>query len=347
MHFASDNAGPAHPKVMQALMDANEGYAMPYGNDPLTEDVRAQIREVFEAPEAVVHLVGTGSSCNALMLATMCQPWETIFCSDVAHVQEDECGAPEFFTGGAKLTLIDAPGALMDPASLRARIEATAQGVVHGVQRGPLTVTTVTERGTVYGLDHLRALTGIAREYELPVHLDGARIANALVTGDASPADLTWRSGVDAVSFGGTKNGLLGVEAAIFFDPSHAWEFELRRKRGGHLFSKHRYLAAQMQAYLADDLWLDMARSANAACARLADGLRQVPGAHVLHEPQANIIYCEFPRAAHRRAKEAGAQFYSMGPLEGDGDAPLAARLVCDWSAEDGATDRFLDLLRG
>ncbi|WOI56450.1 low specificity L-threonine aldolase [Palleronia sp. LCG004] len=345
MHFASDNSGPAHPKVMRALIDANEGYAMPYGKDPATDAVVARIRDVFEAPEAAVYLVGTGSSCNALALATLCEPWETIFCSDVAHVQEDECGAPEFFTGGAKLTLVDAPDGLMDPESLRARVAATAQGVVHGVQRGPLTLTTVSERGTVYGLDHLRSLTGIAKDAGLPVHLDGARIANALVGLDVSPADLTWRSGIDAVSFGGTKNGLLGVEAAIFFDPKHAWEFELRRKRGGHLFSKHRYLSAQMEAYLRDDLWLEMARSANKSAARLAQGLRENNDARLLHEPQANMVYCEFPRAAHLRARDAGAQFYSMGNLDGPDDAMVPARLVCDWSASDDNTERFLDLI--
>ncbi|SEN89251.1 threonine aldolase family protein [Palleronia pelagia] len=345
MHFASDNSGPAHPKVMQALMEANDGYRMPYGADAEMAAVRDRIREVFEAPEAAVYLVATGSACNALILATLCQPWQAVFCSEVAHIEEDECGAPEFFTGGAKLALVDAPDAMMTPEALRARIDRTDQGVVHGVQRGPVSLTTVTERGTVYSLDQLRGLAGVAKDYDLPVHLDGARFANALVTANHSPADMTWRAGIDAVSLGGTKNGLLGVEAAVFFDPAHAWEFELRRKRSGHLFSKHRYLSAQMLAYLTDDLWLETARAANAACARLVAGLRALDHVELRHPPQANMIYCAFPRGLHRKAKEAGAQFYSLGALDGDDDEMLGARLVCDWSASDENTDRFLKIL--
>ncbi|MBJ3762572.1 low specificity L-threonine aldolase [Maribius pontilimi] len=347
MHFASDNTGPAHPQVMQALMDANDGYAMPYGVEEQMDRVRDRLRALFEAPDAAVYLVATGSACNALILATLGQPWQAIYCSEVAHIEEDECGAPEFFTGGAKLALVDAPDAMMVPGALRDRIARTDQGVVHGVQRGPVSLTTVTERGTVYGLDQIQALCGVAKDYGLPVHLDGARFANALVVGNHSPADMTWRAGVDAVSFGGTKNGLLGVEAAIFFNPAHAWEFELRRKRSGHLFSKHRYLSAQMLAYLQDDLWLDMARAANAACARLRDGLAKIDHVRLDHPSHANIVYCSFPRAAHVALKDAGAQFYSMDTLDGDGAQMVRARLVCDWSASDTDTDRFLDILAG
>jgi threonine aldolase len=306
------------------------------------------VREVFEAPEAAVYLVATGTAANALLLATLARPWQTVFCSRVAHVHEDECGAPEFFTGGSKLTLVGTEDGKMTPAALRAAIEGEETRGVHGQQRGPVTITQATEKGTVHTLEELRGLTAVAREFGLPVHLDGARFANALVTLGCSPAEMTWKAGVDAVSLGGTKNGLLGVEAAVIFDPARAWEFELRRKRAGHLFSKHRFLSAQMAAYLSDGLWLEMARAANAATARLAEGLRRLPGVRLLHEPRANIIFAEWPRAAHRRLHEAGARYYLWsGGLEGPEDEPLTARLVTDWSATEADTDRFLSLLAG
>ncbi len=345
MHFASDNTGPAHPRVMDALLRANEGYAMPYGAETAMERVRSRIRDLFEAPEAAIYLVATGTAANTLLLATLCRPWQAIYCSEVAHIEEDECGAAEFFTGGARLALVDAPDGMIDADALRARIAATGEGRVHGVQRGPLSITTVTERGTVYPLDRLHGLTGIARDYGLPVHLDGARFANALVSLGCRPADMA--KGVDAISFGGTKNGLLGVEAAVIFDPDLAWEFELRRKRAGHLFSKHRFLSAQMEAYLADDLWLDMARGANAAAARLARGIGEIAQARILYPVDANTIYCTFPRGAHRRLIEAGAEFYTLGSLEGPDAEPVRARLVCDWSAGAEDTDRFLEVLAG
>lgn len=350
MHFASDNAGPVHPSVIAALGAANAGYAMPYGAEAAMAAVTARIREIFEAPEAVVYLVATGTAANSILLATMAQPWQTIFCSSVAHIHEDECGAPEFFTGGAKLTLIDAPDGRMAPADLRAAIEAEESRGVHGPQRGPVSITNTTERGTLYTLEEIVALCAVARDFGLPVHLDGARFANAIAALGCTPAEMTWKAGVDAVSFGGTKNGLLGVEAAILFDPAKAWEFELRRKRGGHLFSKNRFLSAQMAAYLADDLWLDLARASNDAAAYLAAGLVDSPDARILNAdaPRANMLFAKWPRAAHRRLHAAGAQYYLWeGTLDGGpDDEMLTARLVCDWSADPGETDRFLGLLR-
>jgi threonine aldolase len=207
----------------------------------------------------------------------------------------------------------------------------------------------VTEKGTVYTLDEIRAIAGVARRFGLKLHLDGARFANALVRLGCSAAEMTWKAGVDAVSFGGTKNGLMGVEAVVIFDPAKAWEFELRRKRGAHLFSKHRYLAAQMDAYLEGDLWLEMATAANGACARLARGLRQIPQTAFLFEPEANIIFTDLPRAAHRRLHAAGAQYYLWKGALDDGpeDERLTARLVADWSAREDGIDRFVDLARG
>ena len=345
MFFASDNAGPVHPQVMEALANANTGYAGGYGNDALTAEVQAQIRTVFEAPEAVVHFVPTGTAANVLALATLANPWDTIYCARHAHIQMDECNAPEFYSG-AKLTTVG-HGDKLDPKILRKRIAETGVLGVHGAQRGPISITQVTEFGQIYTLTELAELTAVAKEFDCPVHLDGARFANALVALNCAPADMTWRLGVDAVSFGGTKNGCMGVEAVVIFDPQKAWEFELRRKRGAHLFSKLRYLSAQMQGYLANDLWLQTARTANDNCARLTAGLRAA-GVTFDYEPQANMIFCQMTRGTHRRLHDAGAMYYLLaGSLEGPDDELLPARLVCDWSITHELIDQFIHIVQG
>ena len=328
-------------KVMERVIAANTDYAMPYGKDPIMDEVRAEIRRVFEAPDAAVYLVATGTAANALALACYCQPWQTIFCSEVAHIQEDECNAPEFYAGAAKLTVIPTQDK-MTPEGLQAAITARTVGDVHSAQPGPVSITQVTERGSVHSLDELRALTDVAKAHSVPVHMDGARFANATEALSCTPAEMTWKLGVDVVSFGGTKNGCMGVEAVVFFDPSKAWEFELRRKRGAHLFSKHRFLSAQMAGYLQDDLWRVTAQQANANAAYLAEGLRKA-GAAFLHAPQANMLFPRFPRAIHRKLHEAGAKYYLWdGPLDGPEDSLLAARMVCDWSISKERIDQFL-----
>lgn len=346
MFFASDNAGPAHPKVMAALTAANEGYAMGYGADPIMETVRAQVRDIFEAPEAAVFLTINGTSANALLLATMAQPWQTIFCADVSHIHEDECNAPEFYSQ-AKLTLITTENGKITANGLRDKILAEETRGVHGPQRGPVSITQITEKGTLYQLEEIKALTKTAQGFGLQTHMDGARFANALMALDCSPAEMTWKAGIDTVSFGGTKNGLLGVEACVIFDPTTAWEFELRRKRGGHLLSKHRYLSAQMQAYLTDDLWKDMAAAANKTCAQLANGLRGHNAIRLLFEPEGNIIFFDAPRSHHKRMLDDGAVYYVMDgdPDVGDPDELLMGRLVCDWSMTETRVTQFLDLL--
>ncbi len=341
MFFASDNAGPVHPKVMERVIAANTGYQMPYGKDTIMDEVRSRIREVFEAPEAEVYLVATGTAANVLALGCYTQPWQTIFCSKVAHIEEDECNAPEFYAGGAKLTLIDTDDK-MTPAALEAAIAKQTVGNVHGAQPGPVSITQVTERGSVHSLEEIRALIAVAKAHDLPVHLDGARFANAMAALGCTAAEMSWKSGVDVVSFGGTKNGCMGVEAVVFFDPSKAWEFELRRKRGAHLFSKHRFLSAQMAGYLQDDAFIDLAQTANGNAAYLADGLRAA-GATFLHEPQANMIFARWPRAVHQKLHDAGARYYLWdGPLDGPADEQVAARLVCDWSIGRDQIDAFL-----
>jgi threonine aldolase len=347
MFFASDNSGPAHPAILAALNDTNTGYTLGYGAEETMARVRDMMRAQFEAPEASVHLVATGTAANALILATLARPWETIFCTKMSHINEDECNAPEFYTGGTKLTLVPDEDAKMTPAALRRAIEGEETRGVHGPQRGPVSITQVTEKGSVHSLDELRALTAVARDFGLATHLDGARFANAMVALGCTPAEMTWKSGIDAVSFGGTKNGCLGVEACIFFDPSHAREFELRRKRGAHLFSKHRYLSAQMEAYLRNSLWIDLARRANDRCARLLEGLRRRTDITLPWSCDANMIFFEAPRSLHRHLLEAGAVYYVMDgdAATGPDEAPLTGRLVCDWSMTDEGVDDFLALL--
>ncbi|QAX28942.1 threonine aldolase family protein [Leisingera sp. NJS204] len=344
MHFASDNSGPAPQQILDALAKANQGYAMGYGADAEMAEVTAKIRAVFEAPEASVYLVATGTAANVLALSTLAQPWQTVFCTRPAHILQDECNGPEFYTGGAKLTPVtDADK--MTPETLRAAIEGEEVRGVHGPQRGPVSLSQVTEFGTVYSVAEIEALGAVAREYALPVHMDGARFTNALIPLGCTPAEMTWKTGVTALSFGGTKNGCLGVEAVIFFDPGHAQEFEYRRKRGAHLFSKHRYLSAQMLAYLTNDLWLDNARTANSNCAMLAEGL-QAAGARFTHPAQANMIFAALPRSTHQRLFAAGAIYHLWdGLLQGPENELVTARFVCDWSLTEEQISAFLNLL--
>ena len=341
MHFASDNTSGCPPQIMAALLRANEGYALGYGNDAWMPRVRSLMRDLFEAPEAAVFLVSTGTAANALACAIGCPPWGAIFCHSHAHIAEDECGAPEFFTGGAKLVLVQGASGRMSPEALDAAITRLSPGNVHSVQRGMVSITNVTEAGTIYTAAETAALSAIARTYNLPVHLDGARFANALVATGATPAEMTWKAGVDILSFGGTKNGLMGVEAVVIFDPARAWEFELRRKRAGHLPSKHRFLSAQMEAYLTDGLWLTLARQANAKAALLAQGLAQVPGAVLTHPVQANILFPHFPAGTHDRAQAAGAVYYRMAAPPGRD----AARLVASWSTTEAEVQALLAAL--
>ncbi|GAA6208270.1 beta-eliminating lyase-related protein [Cognatishimia sp. WU-CL00825] len=338
MHFASDNAGIVHPQILAALSEANQGFAMAYGNDEVTKAAQERLRTLFESPLAEVFFVPTGTAANALALASFTQPFQTVYCTPLAHIQEDEANAPEFFTGGAKLTLVGAQDK-MQPSDLRAALERSEQRGVHGAQAGPVSITQVTEFGQVYTLDELSALTEIARAFGVPVHLDGARFANACATLNCSAADMTWKSGVDVACFGGTKNGCMGVEAVVIFNPDLAQSFQLRRKRAGHLFSKQRYLAAQMLGYLENDLWLSLAKQSNQNCAYLASKLRGVAGVEFDYAPEANLIFCNFPTDMHTRLMAAGAQYHvTTAPA----DARQSARLVCDWSISTAQIDAFV-----
>ncbi len=337
LNFASDNTGPVAASIMEAMVAANEGGAMPYGADPWMPGVRGALRALFGWPEAEVLLVGTGTAANALALAGLVPPWGSILCHRDSHVERDECGAPEFYADGAKLVPVGGPDGKMSPDRVAEEI-ARLTGSVHNVQLAAMSVTNVTEVGTVHSLDELAALTDLARSHGIATHLDGARFANACAALGCSASEMV--QGFDVVSFGGTKNGCMAVEAIVMRDPARHWEMQLRRKRGAQLWSKHRFLSAQMAAYLKDDLWLANARDANAACQRLAAGLREI-GAAMAHPPEANMIFCRLPRAAHERA-QAEAQYYLMD----DTGTPLC-RLVCDFTKTDAEVDRLLELLAG
>jgi len=346
MHFASDNAGPVHPGVMEALAAANQGHASAYGGDDLSARSVARIREVFEAPRAEVFLVASGTAANAILLASLAQPWATVFAAETAHIHEDECGATEFMSGGSKITLVGGEHGKLDAGALAETITGLGGRGVHGVAPGPVSVTNVTERGTLYTAREIAAIAAVARAAGVPLHMDGARFANAVAALGCTPAEITWRAGVDALSLGATKNGCLGAEALVVFDPALAGEVERRRMRAGHLLSKHRFLAAQFLAWFEADLWLDLAARANAAAARLARGLRERPEVAFRHEPQANMLFVDMPRALHRHLITRGAVYNLWsGRLDGDDDdEPLTARLVCDWSTTDAEIDAFLDL---
>ena len=347
MNFLSDNSSPVHPDVMAALIKANEGHSDSYGADAAMDNVRQMVRDIFEAPDAAVYLVTTGTAANALALASVIQPWQTVYAHAESHINIDECGAPQFFSGGAKLAELAGDHGKISPQDLEKAIQSTPVGDVHTYQRGAVSITNTSEAGTVYTCAEVAALSVVAKRYRLPLHMDGARLANALAALGCSPAEMTWKSGVDILSIGGTKNGLMGVECVVLFDKNNAWEFELRRKRGGHLVSKHRYLSVQMEAYLTDDLWLGMARTANARGARLATGLTAIEGIELAHPVQANMVFPNISRAKHRTAMDAGAM-YSLAPfgtsLEGDKDEVLASRMVCSWSTTEAEVDQLLGL---
>ena len=343
MFFTSDNASGAAPEIMAALARANQGFARSYGADVIMARVTQHVRDVFDHPEAAVHLVATGTAANSLALALYAQPWTAVFAHCDAHIAVDECGAPEFYTGGAKLVGVAGDHGKMTPETLTQALGKIGESGVHGVQRGMLSITNVTEAGTVYTPAEVASLVSIAKAQGVPCHLDGARFANALVATSSTAADMTWKAGIDIVSFGGTKNGCLGVEAVVIFDPAKAWEFELRRKRGGHLFSKHRYLSAQMEAYLTDDLWLRLAGQANAAGQRLAAGIKAIPGMGLRDPVTANLMFPTFPQGTHDRIEALGVKYYRFP----DTATAEAARFVTSWSTTNGDVDAVLAALRG
>src|ERR1700761_1611347 len=275
-NFGSDNVSPVCPPIMAALEAANRAPTGSYGADPFTERLTARACEVF-GTDLLIYPVATGTAANALALSQIAPPFGGIYCHDGAHIVTDECGAPEFFTGGAKLLGLPSATGKIRPEQVTAAIAYAQEMGVHHVRPAAISLTQQTELGTVYSAAELSAIGAVAKRHKLPLHVDGARFANALARLGCSPAEATWKQGVDVLSLGASKNGALCAEAVIFFDVGLASEFERRRKQGGHLWSKFRYLSAQLLAYLEDDLWLRNGRQANAMAERLSRGLTEIP----------------------------------------------------------------------
>src|SRR5262249_53206215 len=273
MNFASDNTAGVAPGILDAMARAGAGFALGYGNDDLTRTVERSLSALFER-EVAAFLVSTGTAANALALAHLSPPWGAVLCHAQAHIATDECGAPEFYGGGLKLIGLPGEACKLAPETVRAAIERHSGHRPHFVQPAALSLSQVTEAGTIYSVAEIEELAGIAHARGLAVHMDGARFANALVRSNVSPAAMTWQAGIDVLSFGATKGGALAAEAVVIFDPARADAMADRRKRGGHLVSKHRFLAAQFDAFLADGYWLRMARHANPMSDRLAGQLR-------------------------------------------------------------------------
>ena len=335
MNFASDNTSGISPEILAALAAANEGTVGSYGADPITARLEAKLADLFEH-EVSVFPVATGTAANALALAAVTPPWGAVLCHPLAHIICDEANAPEFYTGGAKLVAVPGIDGKLAAADLAALLPGEL-GNVHSAQPAAISLTQATECGTAYRPSEIAEIATLAHRHGLAVHMDGARFANALVHLDVSPADLTWRSGVDVLSFGATKNGALGAEAIVFFDSARAKELPFRRKRAGHLFSKMRFLSAQLDAYVTDDLWRRNARHANLAAARLAEGLAALPGVRLRHPVEANELFVELPEAVISGLFEAGAKFYRW-----QGATSTCVRLVTAWNTADADVATFL-----
>lgn len=343
MNFASDNTAPVAPAILDAIAKANAGYALGYGNDDWTKGVERRLSEIFER-DVAVFLVPTGTAANALALAQVAPPWGVVFCHAESHIATDECGAPEFFGGGFKLAGLPGDGAKIAPRTLQAALGGYGDHSPHQMIASALSITQATEAGTIYRTDEIATLGEIAKERGLAVHMDGARFANALVRLNATPAEMTWRSGVDVLSFGATKGGALAAEAVVFFDPERAAFFGERRKRGGQLLSKHRFLAAQFAAYLDSGLWLRLARHANDMADRLARQLAAL-GLKLLWPVEANLVFVALPQSLDEKLRTAGASYY-VRPSDSAGlpaDRVLA-RLVTSFATQHEDIDRFVRL---
>lgn len=333
MRFFSDNAAAVCPEVLAAIGAAN-AQDTAYDGDALSARLSGAFSDLFETEVAALW-IATGTAANALALAELCPPHGAVICHKDAHIQNDECGAPEFYTHGAKLLLVEGEGAKLTPQSLEARLDLVPDGV-HWTPPHAVSMTNATEYGLVYTPDETAAIGAVCKARGLGLHLDGARFANAAARTGASPADLSWRAGVDIMSFGFVKNGGMSAEALIFFDPARAAATKYRRKRAGHLLSKGRYLAAQILAMIEDDLWLRNGRSANDAAARIASAA----GAERLVVPvEANEVFLKVSAEEAADLRAQGFDFYDWAPGE--------VRLVTSWDSDPGHVEALAAAIRG
>ncbi len=340
MDFRSDNTGGASPEIIAALAREAGRHDSAYGADAVSVRLQKTFADFFER-EVAVFPVATGTAANALSLAALAPGYGAIYAHAQAHIAQDEANAPEFFTGGAKLVAVPGTHGRLDCDPLRRRIATATPHGVHNAQPAAVSISQTTELGTVYTPDAVAAVAEVAHSAGLGLHMDGARLANALVALDCAPADITWRAGVDILSFGATKNGALGAEAIVVFDPKRATALPFLRKRAGHLLSKQRFAAAQFEAYLDGDLWRRNAGHANAMARRLAEGLKTVRGASLPHPVEANALFPLLPDKVQVALRDAGFLF---GPWGEAGSGMV--RLIASFDSEPADVDRFIALSR-
>jgi threonine aldolase len=336
-NFYSDNVAGAAPEILAAIVAANAGDSAPYGADPCTERLPVRFGELFEAP-VEVYPVGTGTAANGLAMALLGAPYGAVYVSEVAHVHGSECGGVEFWSGGNVRT-VPLPGrdGRLSAAALGEVLAQAAGRSAYDVPPRAVSLTQGTEAGTVYAVDEVRAIAEVARTHGLLVHMDGARFANAVVRLGCTPAELTWKAGVDVLSFGATKNGALAAEAVVCFDRDLAATLRYRRRRGGHLFSKMRFVSVQLEAYVADDLWRKNARHANAMARRIREGLEAVPGARFPHPTEMNLVLVALPRPVWDGLVADGYAFSRRGaPGEG------IVRIACTFDTPPEAADHLV-----
>lgn len=326
IELRSDNAAGVTPGVLAAVADANAGTAIAYGGDPVTAELEARVREVFEHKSARVFPVTSGTAANALALSAMCPPWGAIICHDTAHILVNECGSASMFGGGAVIRGVPGDDYRVQPDTLRSALDSARWGDPHHSQPAVLSITQPTDMGTIYSVAEIAALGEIAAERSLPMHLDGARLANALAALDVSPAELTWRAGVDVFTLGATKNGGLSAEAIVVFDDRVADELVYRTKRSGHVTSKMRFQSAQLLAYLHDGAWIETARRSNDAMGLFASGLSDL-GLRMLNRPDVNMVFAEIADQVADQWEASGLLFYRI--------SPGVVRFVTGWQTTD------------
>jgi threonine aldolase len=332
MRFFSDNTATICPEILEAIHTANHGLEKAYGDDPWTGRLSDVLGEYFGKPVRAFP-VATGTAANALSLAVLSPPYGAVLAHEESHIVRDECGAPEFFTGGARLVLIPGSHAKLTPDAIEATLDANPASV-HTVQPAVVSLTQATELGTTYRPTEVAALADTAHRRALTVHMDGARFANSTVFLGCHPADITWRAGVDVLSFGATKNGALAAEAVVFFEPERACDFELRRKRSGHLLSKSRFVSAQLLAYVQTGVWRRNAERANGLAQRIA----RAAASRVLHPVEANEVFVRLEPPEKARLRDAGFAFYDWGA-----EAGSEARLVASWDQPEASVNALCE----
>lgn len=346
MNFASDNVYGVHPRILAALSEANGGTAASYAGDDLSRRSEEKLSEVF-GKQVRAFLVTTGTAANGLSLSAITPGYGAIICHGEAHICCDECNSPEFFTGGAKILGLNGPGGKITPAMITKTLGSFIRGE-HDPRPKGVSITNATELGTVYSPAEVKAISAVVASRGLKLHMDGARFANAVAGLSCAPADVTWKAGVDVMSFGATKNGAMMLEAVVFFDLALAEDFAYRRMRGGQLVSKSRYLGAQMLAYLDNDLWLENARRANRLAQRLAAGLKPIKSVRIPNPVQGNEVFAIIPRALNDKLLATGAKFYDWMPDSlGDGIAPdeIFVRFIASFATPETDVDRFIELV--